>query len=162
MYSNEIEIYPDVRIWLENKLKGDFGKQAKNITVLDTHDSDLSNFIIKLKYQRFFTDFTTYKIRQDITGFIEYEDRVELVFVEVKIGQLKLIDLSQLIGYSCIPNPVPIFSILISPKGMGTTLSKLLTSFNRRDILEFRPKRNIQVLKWDYNKQDIDRMNSIT
>jgi hypothetical protein len=160
MYSNEIEIYPDLIVWLENRLKGDFGRKAKKITVLDTHDSDLSNFIIKLKYQRFFSDFTTYKIRQDITGFIEYEDKVELVFVEVKIGQLKLIDLSQLIGYSCIA--LPIFSILIAPEGMGSTLAKLLTSFNRKDILEFRPGRQIQVLKWDAKKQDIDFMNSIT
>ena len=162
MYNNEIEIYKDIIPWLENRLKGDFGRKAKKITVLDTHDSDLSNFIIKLKYQRFFTDFTTYKIRQDITGFIEYEDKVELVFVEVKIGQLKLIDLSQLIGYSCIPNPFPIFSILIAPAGMGSTLAKLLTSFNRRDILEFRPGHKIEVLKWDAKKQDIDFMNSIT
>ncbi len=162
MYNNEIEIYKDIIPWLENRLKGDFGRKAKKITVLDTHDSDLSNFIIKLKYQRFFTDFTTYKIRQDITGFIEYQDKVELVFVEVKIGQLKLIDLSQLIGYSCIPNPFPIFSILIAPAGMGSTLAKLLTSFNRRDILEFRPGHKIEVLKWDAKKQDIDRMNSIT
>lgn len=162
MYNNEIEIYKDLIPWLENRLKGDFGRKAKKITVLDTHDSDLSNFIIKLKYQRFFTDFTTYKIRQDITGFIEYEDKVELVFVEVKIGQLKLIDLSQLIGYSCIPNPFPIFSILIAPAGMGSTLAKLLTSFNRRDILEFRPGHKIEVLKWDAKKQDIDFMNSIT
>lgn len=160
MYSNELEIYPDLIIWLENRLIGDFGKKAKKITVLDTHDSDLSNFIIKLKYQRFFSDFTTYKIRQDITGFIEYEDKVELVFVEVKIGQLKLIDLSQLIGYSCIA--LPVFSILIAPEGMGSTLAKLLTSFNRKDILEFRPGRKIQVLKWDPQKQDIDFMNSIT
>lgn len=160
MYNNEIEIYPDLIVWLDNKLKADFGKKAKKITVLDTHDSDLSNFIIKLKYQRFFPDFPTYKIRQDITGFIEYENKVELVFVEVKIGQLKLIDLSQIIGYSCIA--LPIFSILIAPAGMGSTLAKLLTSFNRTDILEFRPGRKIKVLKWDKRKQDIDRMNSIS
>lgn len=160
MYSNEIEMYPDIEFWLEKQLKGEYGKKAKKITVLDTHDSDLSNFIIKLKYQRFFSEFTTYKIRQDITGFIEYEDKVELVFVEVKIGQLKLIDLSQLIGYSIIAKPV--FSILIAPAGMGSTLAKLLTSFNRTDILEFRPGRKIQVLKWDEKKQDIDFMNSIT
>ena len=147
MYRNEIDIYPDLIVWLENKLKDDFGKKAKKITVLDTHDSDLSNFIIKLKYQRFFADFPTYKIRQDITGFIEYEDKVELIFVEVKIGQLKLIDLSQIIGYSCIA--MPIFSILIAPAGMGSTLAKLLTSFGRKDILEFRPGRKIKVLKWD-------------
>ena len=160
MYRNEIEIYPDLIVWLEKKLKDDFGKKAKKITVLDTHDSDLSNFIIKLKYQRFFADFPTYKIRQDITGFIEYEDKVELILVEVKIGQLKLIDLSQIIGYSCIA--LPIFSILIAPAGMGSTLAKLLTSFGRKDILEFRPGRKIKVLKWDEKKQDIDRMNSIT
>lgn len=159
MYKNEIEIYPDIIIWLENRLNGDYGRKAKKITVLDTHDSYLSNFIIKLKYQRFFSDFTTYKIQQDITGFIEYEDKVELVFVEVKIGQLKLIDLSQLIGYSCIA--LPVFSILLAPAGMGSTLSKLLTSFNRKDILEFRPGRKIEVLKWEEKKQDIDYMNSI-
>jgi hypothetical protein len=44
---------------------------------------------------------------------------------------------------------------------MGSTLSKLLTSFNRKDILEFRQGRKIQVLKWDEKKQDIDFMNSI-
>jgi hypothetical protein len=160
MYSNEIEMYPDIILWLEKQLKGKFGKKAKKITVLDTHDSDLLNFIIKLKYQKFFPEFTTYKIRQDITGFIEYDDKVELVFVECKNGKLSLINLSQLIGYSCIA--LPVISILIAPQGMGTTLSKLLTSFNRTDILEFRPNRKIQVLKWDYNKKDIDRMNSIT
>jgi len=160
MYSNEIEMYPDIILWLQKQLKGKYGKKAKKITVLDTHDSDLLNFIIKLKYQRFFPEFTTYKIRQDITGFIEYEDKVDLVFVECKNGKLSLINLSQLIGYSCIA--LPVISILIAPQGMGTTLSKLLTSFNRTDILEFRPNRKIQVLKWDYNKKDIDRMNSIT
>ncbi len=95
MYSNEIEMYPDIILWLEKQLKGKFGKKAKKITVLDAHDSDLLNFIIKLKYQKFFPEFTTYKIRQDITGFIEYDDKVELVFVECKNGKLSLINLSQ-------------------------------------------------------------------
>lgn len=158
-YQTEIDMYPDIIKWLDAYLNGKFGKQANKIKVLDTHDSDLSNFIIKLNYQKFFPEFTTYKIRQDITGFIEYNDKVELVFVECKNAKLHLINLSQLIGYSCIA--LPIISILISPQGMGTTLSKLLTSFNRKDILEFRPKRRIQILKWDFYKQDIDRMNSI-
>ncbi len=160
MYKNEIEMYPDIIKWLDTSLKEKFSKKSKKIVVLDTHDSDLSNFIIKLKYQKFFPEFTTYKIRQDITGFIEYEDKVELVFVECKNAELNLINLSQLIGYSCIA--LPIFSILIAPQGMGTTLSKLLTSFNRTDILEFRPNKRIEVLKWDYKKKDIDRMNSVT
>ena len=159
MYSNEIEMYPDIIAWLKKRLQGDFGKKAKKITVLDTHDSDLSNFIMKLNYQKYFPEFTTFRIRQDITGFIEYENKVDLVFVECKNSKLTLINLSQLIGYSCIA--LPIFSILIAPQGMGTTLSKLLTSFNRKDVLEYRPKRRIEVLKWDENKQDIDYMNSV-
>ena len=44
---------------------------------------------------------------------------------------------------------------------MGPTLNKLLTTFNRKDVLEFRPKKRIEVLKWDQNKQDIDYMNSV-
>ena len=159
MYNNEIEMYPDVIEWLKKNLEQKFGKKAKKIIVLDTHDSDLLNFIMQLNYQKFFPEFSTYKIRQDITGFIEYENKVELVFVECKNTSLSLIHLSQLIGYSCIA--LPIYSILLSPQGMGQTLNKLLKSYNRLDILEFRPKRMIQVIKWDKTKQDIDYMNSL-
>jgi len=159
MYNNEIEMYPDVVEWLKKNLEQKFGKKAKKIIVLDTHDSDLLNFIMQLNYQEFFPEFSTYKIRQDITGFIEYENKVELVFVECKNTSLSLIHLSQLIGYSCIA--LPIYSILLSPQGMGQTLNKLLKSYNRLDILEFRPKRMIQVIKWDKTKQDVDYMNSL-
>ena len=159
MYSNEIEMYPDIIEWLKKNLEQKFGKKAKKITVLDTHDIDLSNFIMQLNYQKFFPEFSTYKIRQDITGFIEYEDKVDLVFIECKNTTLSLIHLSQLIGYSCIA--LPIYSILLSPQGMGQTLNKLLKSYNRLDILEFRPKRMIQIIKWDKSKQDVDYMNSL-
>lgn len=159
MYNNEIEMYPDIIMWLQKDLDQKFGKFATKIIVIDTHDSDLANFIMKLGYQKFFPEFSTYQIRQDITGFIEYNDRVELIFVECKNTTLSLINLSQLIGYSCIA--LPIYSILLSPQGMGKTLNKLLFDYNRKDILEFRSKRRIQVIKWDYKKQDIDYMNSI-
>ncbi|MBC8485955.1 MAG: hypothetical protein H8D45_07935 [Bacteroidetes bacterium] len=159
IYKNKIDMYPDIIKWLDTDLNENYGRKAKRITVIDTHNSDLSNFIINLNYQKFFPEFATYKIRQDITGFVEYHDKVEIVFVECKNAKLTLMHLCQLIGYSCIA--LPLFSILIAPQGMGTTLAKLLNSFNRKDILEFRPNRKIQVLKWDYHKQDIDRMNSI-
>ena len=152
-------MYPDIIEWLKKNLKQKFDKKAKKITVLDTHDSDLSNFIMQLDYQKFFHEFSTYKIRQDITGFIEYEDKVDLVFVECKNTTLSLIHLSQLIGYSCIA--LPIYSILLSSQGMGQTLNKLLKNYNRLDILEFHPKRMIQIIKWDKSKQDVDYMNSL-
>ena len=159
MYKSEIDMYPDIIEWLKKNLSQKFGNKSKQITVLDTHDSDLSNFIMQLNYQKFFPEFSTYKIRQDITGFIEYKDKIDLVFVECKNTNLSLIHLSQLIGYSCIA--MPIYSILLSPQGMGQTLSKLLKSYNRLDILEFKTKRMINIIKWDSNKQDIDYMNSI-
>jgi len=159
MYNNELDMYPDICQWLHSHITEKFSRTSKKITVLDTHDSDLSNFIIKLKYQTFFPEFSTYKIRQDITAFIEYEKKVDLVFVECKNTQLTLNHLSQLIGYSCIA--LPIFSILISPYGMGEVLSKLFKNFNRQDILEFRPTKFISIIKWDFNKKDIDYMNSI-
>ena len=39
-YKTEIEMYPDIIRWLENDLKQKYSKQAKKITVLDTHDSE--------------------------------------------------------------------------------------------------------------------------
>ena len=159
MYNNEIEMYPDVIEWLKKNLAQKFGNNTNKITVLDTHDSDLSNFIMQLNYQRFFPEFSTFKIRQDITGFIEYKDKVDLILVECKNSSLSLIHLSQIIGYSCIA--LPIYAILLSPYGMGQTLNKLLKSYNRLDILEFRPKRTVQIIKWDKNKQDVDYVNSL-
>ncbi len=159
MYKNEIEMYPDVIKWLNSDLRQRLGKEATNIHVLDTHNSDLSNFILQLNYQTFFPEFATYHIRQDITGFVEFANKVDLVFVECKNSPLSLLHLSQLIGYSCIA--LPVYSILLSPKGMGSTLNRLLRTYNRRDALEFRPNRRIDVIKWDYLKQDADRTNSI-
>ncbi|KAB2852047.1 MAG: hypothetical protein LC124_13565 [Ignavibacteriales bacterium] len=159
MYLAEIEMYPDIINWLQNDLQQRFGKEAKKIQVLDTHDSDLSNFIMNLNYQRFFPEFATYQIRQDITGFIEYKEKVDLVFVECKNTTLTLINLSQLIGYSSIA--LPLYAILLSPKGMGTNLSKLLLTYNRKDVLEFKPNRRIQIIRWDFDKKDIDHLNSI-
>lgn len=159
MYLTEAEMYPDIIKWLQNDLQQRFGKKTIKIQVLDTHDSDLSNFILSLNYQKFFPEFTTFQIRQDVTGFIEYKDKVDLVFVECKNTLLSLIHLSQLIGYSSIA--LPIYSILLSPKGMGTTLNKLLKTYNRRDVLEFKPNKKIQIIKWDFDKRDVDHMNSI-
>ena len=157
MYKNEIEMYPDIINWLNNRLKQKH-KIAIKINVLDTHNSDLKNFIEKLNYQKFFPEYSTYSIRQDITAFIEYEENVDLVFVECKNKKLNLSHLSQLIGYTFVA--LPIEAYLISPYGMGSELEKLLKVFNRSDILEIKENHKISILKWDKIKQDIDFNNS--
>ena len=118
----------------------------------------MKNFIEKLNYQHFFPEYSTYAIRQDITAFIEYENRVDLVFVECKNKKLNLSHLSQLIGYTFVALPIEAF--LISPYGMGNELERLLKVFNRKDILEIKRNHKISIIKWDKNKQDIDFINS--
>jgi len=93
------------------------------------------------------------------TGVNGTSNFVDLVFVECKNTTLSLIHLSQLIGYSSIA--LPIYAILLSPQGMGTTICKLLKTYNRKDVLEFKPQRHIQIIKWDFQKQDVDFMNSV-
>lgn len=159
MYRTEKDMYPDIIKWLEKDLNQKFKNNSNRVTVLDTHDSDLSNFLMDLGYQKVIPEFATYQIRQDITGFIEYPDRVDMVFVECKNEPLNIMHLSQLIGYSCVA--LPIYSLLLSPAGMGATLGKLLQAFNRKDILYYRSGKRIQVIKWDYKKQDIDYINSV-
>lgn len=159
MYDSEILMYPDIITWLESDLIQKYQRQVETIKVLDTHDSDLRNYIIKLNYQKYFPAHTTYQIRQDITAFIQYNDRIDLVFVECKNKRLSLMNLSQIIGYSCMA--LPIYSILLSPLGMGTTLSKLLLTYDRKDILEFRPNRKIRIIKWDSSRKDIDYSKSV-
>jgi hypothetical protein len=76
MYKNEIEMYPDIISWLTTDLNQKFGKKAKNIQVLDTHDSDLSNFIMKLNYQKFFSSKCKLKMQGSIRFY--YQNLFEL------------------------------------------------------------------------------------
>lgn len=156
--NKETEIYPTIIKWLKGYLEQKY-QGYKKITVVDTHDSDLKNFIVKLKYERYFPEFSTYKIRQDITGFIEFKTKVDLVFVECKITDLSLRSLSQLLGYSIVANPTE--SILLTTKNIGTTLQKLILNFQRSDILEFKKGKKISLIKWDNKKKDIDYNQSI-
>ena len=38
MYRNEGDMYPDIIRWLSKDLEQQFGKKAKKIKVIDTHD----------------------------------------------------------------------------------------------------------------------------
>src|SRR3989304_269318 len=148
----EISLYPDILRWLQGFLESKHPKSE--IKTHDVHSVDLSDFLERNGYKRFFPEYATYKIRVDLIGIIKGKNSCNLVFVEVKDKQLSLINLSQLLGYCKILKPE--FAFLISPKGMAKPLSQLLLHFNRLDILEFDNNKYIRVAKWNASRNAIE------
>jgi hypothetical protein len=148
--------------WLERYLIEQFS-EAK-IDVRYTHGSSLNHYIRKNGLIDYFHSniWQTYDIRVDITGFVKSKNHSGLVFVECKTVPISLLHLSQLLGYSRVARPL--FSYLLSSKGIGGTLKSLITNYDRTDILEyFWPKgenpRSIIIARWDENIRGIDSNN---
>jgi hypothetical protein len=148
----EIALYPSMLKWLQMYLGNKHPKAV--IKTYDVHSVDLSDFIQRNKYTKFFPEYATYKIRVDLLGIILENDKCNLVFVEVKDTSLSLINLSQLLGYCKILRPE--FAFLISPKGLAKPLSQLLVHFNRLDILEFDKNKFVRVAKWNPARNAIE------
>ena len=141
----ELELYKPILIWLQEYLSNKFPRST--IRTFDVHSIDLSEFLQKSPYKKFFPEYPTYKIRVDLLGLIIKNDICSIVFVEVKDTSLSLINLSQLIGYCKIVIPGNAF--LISPKGLGRPLHSLLNIYKRNDILEYSNGKSIKIIKWD-------------
>ncbi len=148
----EIALYPSMLEWLQTHLENKHPKAT--IKTYDVHAVDLSDFIQRNKYTKFFPEYATYKIRVDLLGVILEKDKCNLVFVEVKDTPLSLINLSQLLGYCKILRPE--FAFLISPKGLSKPLGQLLVHFNRLDILEFDKNKFVRVAKWNPTRNAIE------
>ena len=155
---NEKALYAPMIQWLEQYLK-DRHKESK-IEVHDTSQKSLSNFIATRNYGHLFpAEWNTWDIHVDITGLIITANRAELAFIEAKDVELTLSELSQLLGYSRVANPK--YSFLLSPKGCSGSLTSLLVSFSRRDVLVFhqekgRQDRKITVATWLTSHNNID------
>ncbi len=152
----EKSLYKPILNWLDEYLKNK-NPRAK-VSVYDVHSTDLSDFLQRTPFKKYFPEYSTYKIRVDLVGMVEQKGKCSLTFVEVKYGQLNLRDVSQLLGYSKIVKPE--FAFLISPKGLSRPLSQLLKYFNRLDILEYKPNYYIRIARWDSSRKAI-LMNSV-
>lgn len=67
--------------------------------------------------------------------------------------------ISQLLGYSRIANPL--FSFLISTKGIGPSVKAFLLRYDRTDVLEYnwdkgRQPRSIILATWNEHSRQID------
>jgi len=115
-------------------------------------DTLLRSFIERSGLRSFFTpEYMTYDIKSDITGIVIKKDHAELILIECKLNKISLRNLSQMIGYSRVVKPR--YSLIISPKGLSEPLKKLLTIYNRVDILRYGRNRSIAIAKWDYNRK---------
>jgi hypothetical protein len=62
--------------------------------------------------------------------------------------------ISILFGYSKVARSF--YSIMISPKGISSSVCYLLKTFNRYDVLKYDKDKRIRIAKWDSLKNEVD------
>lgn len=152
MYNSEKEMYPEVVSWLNTYLKHKYPRAT--IKSYDTSKENLCEFIRRHKLMQYFSEAETYVIKVDITGVIRYNEKCLLAFVECKTKPISLRDISQLIGYSKVV--LPVFSIIVSPRGISSTVSKLIDVYRRYDVLTYKNNHKVRIACWSKNTKDID------
>ncbi|MFV0193471.1 hypothetical protein OBJ98_11520 [Empedobacter falsenii] len=116
------------------------------VLVHDTSAYYLDKFITQNNLTEVFDFCNDFKIKPDIVGFLI--DKKQLAFMEVKIGDLTLTDLGQLLGYCFVAKPAE--AILISPKEPNTTLKILLKT--NPEILKYDEGKYIKIAQWINNE----------
>jgi len=149
-YRTEREMYPDVIDWFRNLLSSRFPRSE--VTVFDTSRVLLRQFIKRQGLQQHFPDHLFYEIQVDITGIVKSSPKILLAFVECKLNAVNLRDVSQLLGYSRVARPS--ISVILSPKSCSRSISYLIETFGRTDVLQYDTNRRIRIAKWDTIKKD--------
>lgn len=164
IYRQEKEMYPDVCKWLMDFLSNRF--RLGSTEVYDLSRTSLSRFLASHNMGSLPPEWVTWDIKVDIVGFIKQSNKLtSLAFVECKITPLTLVHLSQLLGYCRIA--LPVFSFLISPSGLSSSLISLFHEYQRYDVLEYywekgeKPRR-VTIAKWDTTSCNINRGNIIS
>lgn len=145
-------MYPDVCAWFKRILKEKF-KDAE-ICVEDTSKKVLSKWLVEKGFHNFFPDYQTYEIEVDVSGMVEKTDEAHLGFIECKLGRITLRDLSQLLGYSRVA--LPLYSVILSPKGISRSMNRLLNIARRNDILYYSTDKHIVVGKWNERRKELE------
>jgi len=145
-------MYPHVSVWFKKILREKF-KDAK-VYVEDTSKKVLSKWLVEKGFHNFFPNYQTYEIEVDVTGIVEKPDETHLGLVECKLSRITLRDLSQLLGYSRVA--LPLYSVILSPKGISRSMNLLLNIARRNDILYYSTDRHIIIGKWNERRQELD------
>ena len=154
-----MDLYPDVRQWLEDFLKGRF-RQAE-VDVHSLPHTPISRFLSTYNRGSFPGEWRSWNIKVDVVGFVHHVNKpADLVLVKRKNTKLTLAHLSQLLMYSRIARPL--YSFLISPVGFSASLVSLLQHYQRRDVLEYhwepgKLPRQVIVAEWEMATRHLNR-----
>jgi len=147
----EKDLYPPIKKWLKTLLESNYPK--KKIQTYDTSRIYLNKFIQDKNWISLCPQYAPYQIKIDILGVLFEKNNIKFVLVEVKNTRISLKDISQLIGYTRVVNPL--HSIIISPYWISDPVKILFDTYKRNDILKFGNK-SIKICKWDLNKKNVD------
>jgi len=123
------------------------------IETYDTSTVALYRFLEANNLHELFPQYRSYDIYVDVTGVVRTRHEAHLAFVECKLKPITLRDLSQLLGYSRVA--VPVYSIIVSPAGLGSGVTYLLRTYGRLDVLEYSHQRRLKVATWDSGRAEI-------
>ena len=155
----EEELYPEIRVWLNNYLKEKYGKSRWSVLVSeDSHKHFIEDSLERMGVSRGL--FLRLKIKVDIVALLRKGNQQELVLMEVKLPSTTLKDLGQLWGYTQLLNPLE--SFLVSSSGTGS-LNELYHSLHRDDLFTYGNKgeRRMIVGRWDTIRKTIDESSII-
>ena len=142
--NEEFKLYEPISKWFKQYLEATYHNKAE---VYDTSKQFLDKYIAKREYlYEAFERYWRYKIKPDIVGFLI--NSKELGFIEVKINELTLKDMGQLLGYCLVA--VPRIAILVSPKKPSINLIKILRA--NKTLLQYSTGKIILIGTWTGSK----------
>lgn len=151
MTISEESLYPEIKLWLETRLRILFPKW--NVKTFDTSRFRLSAFLDRTGLSDSFPGSDGFEIYVDITGVLQRGENKQLAFVECKCTPITLKDVGQILGYSRVARPV--LALITSPAGISGQLNLLLTTYNRVDLLDYAPAKRLKVATWDMARKQI-------
>jgi hypothetical protein len=155
---NELALYIPMASWLKSYLES--RHRGATIEILDTFRGGLKSQITAKNYGYLFSpEWNHWEIEVDLTGLIIQDGKAQLAFIEAKDEELKLMHLSQLVGYSRVARPL--YSFLLAPQGYSGSLAALLVTYARTDLLVYHQEkgqqdRRIVVAQWDASLNNIN------
>jgi type VI protein secretion system component VasK len=151
MYAREREMYSPVMAWFKRTLKGRYPRAV--VETYDTSTVGLNRFLESQGLHHLFPQYQSYEISVDVTAVVRRSKSGLLGFVECKLNQISVRDLSQLLGYSRVA--IPAYSIIVSPAGVTQAVHYLLNTFGRLDVLEYGGGHRVKVATWDSVREEI-------
>ena len=157
----EYQLYDPMRRWLEQKLKDEYRRSAKEVIVVDSHSVNLDAVLREYDVISEYPQSIGLQIEIDVLGIVKLARQSKIVFIEAKKTPLNLHDLGQLWAYCKLCNPSEAF--LLSSAGLGS-LDKVLKNLHREDMLDFGDGKQIKkmvVAKWDVTRNDVDNQSVV-